>query len=128
MPSLSQTVIFLAGAWLIGVGVFMLLQPRQALATLARMGSSPAIHFGEMAARFATGGLLVLFAADTRAPTAITIIGAFLMISAVVLALLPRRWHSAYSIWWLRRIPVGAVRFFGPISWIMGAALIWTAL
>lgn len=128
MPSPSQTMIFLAGAWLIGVGLFMLLQPRQALATLARMGSSPAIHFGEMAARFATGGLLVLFAADTRAPTVITIIGAFLMISAVVLALLPRRWHSAYSIWWSRRIPVGAVRLLGPISWIMGGTLIWTAL
>jgi len=128
MPTLPQTVIFLAGAWLIGVGVFMLLQPRQALATLARMGNSPAIHFGEMAVRFATGVLLVLVAADTRAPTAITIIGAFLMVSALILALLPRRWHSAFSIWWSRRIPVGAVRLLGPLSWIMGAALIWTAV
>lgn len=127
MPGPSQIVVFLAGAWLIGIGLFMLLRPRPALAILGRMGGSPLIHFGEMAARFTVGLLLFLVAPDTRAPDVMMFVGVFLMASAVVIAALPRRWHSAFSTWWAQRIPQIGVRLLGPISWAMGAALIWTA-
>jgi hypothetical protein len=124
----SQWLVIAAGVWLTGLGVFMLVQPRQALAALAQMGGSPTVHFGEMAVRILAGTAMVFAAAASRFPVAVSVIGGFLIVSALVLLLLPRRWHAAYSTWWSRHIPVVAVRLIAPISWAMGAALIWIVI
>lgn len=121
----SQWLVVVAGLWLIGLGFFMLNQPRQALAALGQMGGSPTVHIGEMAVRILAGIAMVFAAAASRFPVAIAIIGSFLIVSALVLLLLPRRWHAAYSTWWSCRIPVTAVRLIAPMSWAMGGALIW---
>ena len=121
----SQWLVVVAGLWLIGLGMFMLIQPRQALAALGQLGGSPSVHRGEMGVRILAGSAMVCAAAASRFPIAVTVIGSFLIVSAVVLLLLPRRWHSAYSTWWSRHIPVRAVRLIAPMSWAMGGALIW---
>lgn len=124
----SQWFVVAAGVWLIGLGVFMLIQPRQALAAIGQMGGSPAIHIGEMAVRL-IAGIAMAFAADaSRSPGAIAAIGMFLIVSALVLLLLPRRWHAAYSTWWSHRIPIRVVRLVAPISWAMGGTLIWVVI
>lgn len=126
MTGLSQWIGVAAGLWLIGLGIWMAARPRQALAVLAAMGSNPPIHFGEMAVRALIGAAIMGAASVSRAPLILTVFGAFLIISACVLALLPRRWHSTYSRWWAARIPVTAVRLISPLSVIGGAILIWT--
>ena len=83
------------------------------------------IHFGEMALRILAGAVLMLAAAASRFPLALTLIGGFLIASAVVLMLAPRRWHAAYSTWWAARIPVWAVRFSAGLSILAGGVLIW---
>ena len=124
----SQWIAVTAGLWLIALGVYMLIQPRGALAALARMGGSTRIHLGEMALRILIGLAMIGAAAGSRFPLAVTVIGSFLIASAVVLLILPRRWHSAYSTWWALHIPVGVVRLIAPLSWAMGAVLIWTVI
>ena len=124
----SQWLVIVAGLWLIGVGVFMLIQPRQALVVLGQMGGSPRVHIGEMAVRILAGIAMVFAAAASRFPLVVAVIGSFLIISALVLLLLPRRWHAAYSTWWSIRIPVAAVRLMAPVSWAMGGALIWIVI
>lgn len=121
----SQCLVIVAGLWLIGLGVFMLIRPRQALGALGQMGGSPTVHIGEMAVRILVGIAMVFAAAASRFPVAIGVVGSFLIVSALVLLLLPRRWHAAYSTWWSRRIPVAAVRLIAPMSWAMGGVLIW---
>lgn len=121
----SQWLVVAAGLWLIGLGFFMLIQPRQALGALGQMGDSPTVHIGEMAVRILAGIAMVFAATASRFPVAIAVIGCFLIVSALVLLLLPRRWHAAYSTWWSLRIPVAAVRLIAPMSWAMGGALIW---
>lgn len=116
------------GLWMIGLGVFMAVAPRRALAALAAMGGTARVHFGEMAIRILAGGALMIASGGSRFPQALWVIGAFLIVSAVVLMLLPRRWHSAYSRWWAARIPVWAVRVVAPTSVLIGAALIWIVL
>ncbi len=44
VAGVAQIVGLTAGLWLIGLGVWMGLRPRQALGVLAAMGSSPVIH------------------------------------------------------------------------------------
>jgi hypothetical protein len=106
----------------------MLIQPRQALKALAHMGGSPTVHIGEMAVRILAGVAMVFAAPASRFPVTIAVIGSFLIVSALVLLLLPRRWHAAYSTWWSRRIPVAAVRLIAPMSGAMGVALIWIVI
>lgn len=124
--TVSQWLAVLVGVWLIGLSLFMLLAPQRALGVLAAMGSTPLIHFGEMAGRIAAGFVLMLVSVMSRSPQVINLIGAFLIVSAVVLMVLPRRWHAAYSTWWARRIPVWAVRLSAVFSTVAGGVLIWT--
>lgn len=123
---LSQIIGLTAGFWLIGLGVWVALRPYQALGALAAMGSSPAIHFGEMGARTLIGAAIVGAASTSRTPVILAGFGGFLIVSAVMLMLLPRRWHAAYSTWWAARIPATAVRVVAPLSMIGGASLIWS--
>lgn len=125
MATAAQWLASLAGVWLIGVGLFMAVAPRQSLGALARMGSSNAVHFGEMAVRALVGVVLVGAAPMSRFPDALAVIGWFLVASALVLTVLPRRWHSAYSRWWAARIPTAAVRLLAPLSVLGGGVLIW---
>ena len=124
----SQGVTVAVGVWLIGIGVFMLIQPLRALSALARMGGSATIHIGEMGLRILAGAAIVLAAAGSRFPLPMMLVGGFLIASAIVLLILPRRWHAAYSTWWSGRIPVPLVRLIAPVSWAMGATLIWVVL
>jgi len=121
----SQWLFVLAGVWLIVLGVFMLFRPRLALDALGQLGGSAVVHVGEMLVRILAGTSLIFAAAASRFPVVITVIGSFLIVSAVVLLLLPRRWHAAYSTWWSRHISVAAVRVIAPMSWALGGALIW---
>lgn len=125
LATVSQWVAVAAGVWLIGLGVWMALFPRRALRALAAMGGSAAIHFGEMTTRLLIGAALAMAAPLSQCPQVILLIGGFLIVSALVLMALPRRWHAGYSTWWAARIPVPAVRLIAPFSVIAGAALIW---
>lgn len=128
MAVVSQWLAVGFGVWLIGLGVFMLVSPDRALEALASMGGSTLVHYGEMALRIAAGAALVLAAGQSRFPQIIAVTGGFLVVSAVVITILPRRWHAAYSTWWAHRIPAAAVRVFALVSGTTGAVLIWSIL
>ncbi len=124
----SQWLAVGVGVWLIGLSLFMLVRPQKSLGVLAAMGGTPLIHFGEMALRIVAGAALVLAAEGSRFPQGIALIGWFLIGSAVVLMVLPRRWHAGYSTWWAQRIPVWAVRVSAVFSIAAGAVLIWALI
>lgn len=126
LSTLAQALVVIVGLWLAGLGVWMFVRPVRALDVLKAMGSSPLIHFGEMALRTAAGFAFVVAAPQSRFPAAITVIGVFLIVTALALAIMPRRWHVAYSTAWARRIPVIAVRMIAPVSMVAGGVLIWT--
>lgn len=128
IASVSQGVAIGVGLWLVGLGLFMFAAPRRALGTLGSMGSATAIHFGELTVRIAAGAALVLAAPLSKFPPSIEVIGWFLMVSAAVLMVLPRRWHARYSTWWSQRIPVLGVRLIAPLSAAGGGALIWSMI
>jgi len=128
MAVFAQWVVIAAGVWLIGLGLWMALFPRRALRTLAAMGGSTAVHFGEMITRLLVGAALAAAAALSRCPQAVLVVGGFLIVSALILMALPRRWHAGYSTWWAARIPILAVRLVAPFSVIAGAVLIWVMI
>ncbi|MGV3578969.1 hypothetical protein [Brevundimonas sp.] len=128
MTLVAQGLVVLAGVWLIALGVLMAVAPQRSLSALAAMGGSARIHFGEMAIRAFAGLVLIGAAPASRLPLVLTVFGGFLIVSAVVIAVLPRHWHSTYSRWGAARIPAWAVRGIGPLSAAGGAALIWVVV
>lgn len=122
----ARWLVILIGAWLIAISIVMAFKPQAALAALGKMGSTNAIHFGELGLRLA-GGIVVAFAAaGSRFPAILTLIGWFVVVSSIVLMTLPRPWHAAYSSWWAKRIPPLAVRLLAPFSILAGGALIYS--
>lgn len=117
-----------AGAFLIALSLLMIVRPRAALAGLSRMGSTPAIHFGELGLRAAAGAAIALAAPTSRWPEGLFWGGLFLVVSSAVLALAPRRWHAAYSAWWARRIPPASVPVFALGSLLAGGALVFAVI
>jgi hypothetical protein len=127
LASTSALLIVATGVGLCVLSVLILSAPGRALEALSRFGSTPAIHFGELSLRTAIGLIFVAGAPATRHPSVVAVIGGFLITSAIVLMLLPRRWHARYSGWWAARIPARAVRLLTPISLLAGVALVWVA-
>ncbi len=126
--SASLILTTLIGLGLMTLSLWMFAVPKFALRALSRMGGSAPIHFGELGLRAVAGSVLLVAAPETRFPLAMPIIGAFLIASAVILMVLPRRRHAAYSTWWAARIPVWGVRILAPVSLVAGGVLIWTAI
>ncbi len=122
--AVSQYLAILLGVWLVGLSLFMLVSPHRALGALAAMGGSGLIHFGELGLRTLAGAALVLAASASKAPTLIGVVGWFLIVSALAIMIAPRRWHTGYSAYRARRIPVTAVRLPAPASAIAGGALV----
>lgn len=127
LASMFAFLIAATGTALAVLSVFILLAPGRALQALSRFGSTPTVHFGELSVRAAVGLVFVIGAPATRHPSVMAVIGGFLVVSALALMVLPRRWHARYSSWWAARLPVWAVRLLAPISLFAGVALVWVA-
>jgi len=126
LAEIARYGVIAAGLFLILAAGWMAVRPAACRAILSKMGSTPLIHYGEHAVR-ALGGLCLIGAAEaSNAPLILTVAGAFIVVSSIVIALAPRRWHAAYAVWWAERLPLWAYPALAPVSLIGGAALIWS--
>lgn len=123
LPMVAVLVGMLLAIWLVIAGLVMLLAPRLALRAVAGFGSTLLVHFGELGFRLAAGVALVVADPSSSSPGIVAPIGWFLIVSSVVLMLLPRSWHSAYAIWWARRLPPVFLRLVAPIAIAGGLVL-----
>lgn len=126
LAEIARYGVIASGLWLILVAAWMLARPAACRAVLAKMGSTSLIHYGEHAVRALAGLCLIGAAAASKAPLILTVAGGFIVISSIVIALAPRRWHAAYAVWWADRLPLWTYRTLAPVSLIGGAALVWS--
>lgn len=122
---LVTALCYLIALWLILAGVVMAVNPAYALLVVSRAGSTTALQWLEHSLRCLAGLVLVLVAADSRAPQALTIVGGFLAATSILILLLPRRWHHAYALWCSRVLPPLLVRLLSPIAVVAAGALLW---
>jgi hypothetical protein len=117
-----------AGLWLIGVDGFMALRPQSALRMLSLTASSRMVNNVEQGLRFLAGLNLVLRSPASKLPQALEGAGWFVILSSLLLLVLPLRWHSAYPLWWERRLSPLAVRAIATASALSGLGFIYAAL
>ncbi|ALE17585.1 hypothetical protein AMC99_02310 [Altererythrobacter epoxidivorans] len=124
----AQGAILIAAGWLVFAALVMTASPETARRSLAAMGSTPAIQFGEHIPRAIVGIALILRAAQSKAPLLFEIGGWFILASSILILLAPRKWHNAYAVWWAERIPAIAFRLLslptiGAAAWLAWACL-----
>lgn len=122
---LSRLIIQLFALWLIAVAGLCLLRPRLALKSLAAMGSTPLIHFGEHALRALVGLALIGVSDATAWPQPFFWSGIFIAASSALIAIAPRRWHHAYAMFWARHLPPWSLPVMAPFTAATGGWLIW---
>ena len=102
----------------------MLARPELCLKLLAKMGSTPRIHFTEHALRGLAGLSLIGIAAITPYPVALKIIGGFLCLTSIAIVIAPRRWHHSYALYWAARISPLMLRMMAPVPIVVGIYLL----
>jgi hypothetical protein len=105
--ALATALVLLAGAFLACLGVACLVVPAQARRFLLGFASSLALHYLELAIRLVVGGALLVVAPSMAFPRVFNAAGAVVVITTLVLALVPWRWHRRFA---QRTVPA-ALRF-----------------
>jgi uncharacterized protein YjeT (DUF2065 family) len=124
----AQWLALASGAWLIAISIFMVFNPQTALRYLGKMASTDLINYSELTLRLIAGAALWRYSEFSKAPKLLNAIGLFLAVTAVILFLVPRKWHAAYSVWWSRKLTPAMVRFAAPISLAAGGFLIYAVI
>ncbi len=123
-PLLLLTPILLAALYLLTLGVATLVSPDRTRQFLSSFASSAFAHFLELSIRLILGAVLILYAPQMKFPILFQSFGWILVVTTVVLALLPWRWHSRFARWSVplatRNMPLLALGSFA----IAGAILL----
>jgi len=124
----SKLIVGAFGLWMMGVSVLILLRPIMMLGALSKMASTYLINYTELSLRLLVGIGVVGLAPFTTYTKLLHICGGFLIFTAIILMLIPRRWHHAYAVWWAGKLKPWQVQVATPISFAVGAAALWLVM
>lgn len=120
------TVIF--GIFFIGVGIIMLLKPQTARLTLRKAGSTNFINYTEITIRMIPAAALILYSEFSRYPEAFEIFGWFMLLTSLILYLVPRSLHHAFSLKCADILQPLYFQLVSPFSIIFGSAIIYNVI
>lgn len=97
MEILSGLIVTVSSVFLMGLGFLIFTHPSRAELFLSMFASSAKAHYTEQLFRFVAGIGFVLYAPDSAWPVAFALLGWALVLSALVLMLLPWRFHHRFG-------------------------------
>ena len=124
----AKWVIILFGLFIISVGFLMLFNPEKARLTLRKAGSTNLINYAEITIRLIPAIALILYADFCKIPEAFKVFGWFMLITSLVLYLVPRRMHHAYSMKSADILKPLYVRLISPFAFLFGGLIIYNTL
>lgn len=128
MELASHFIVGAFGLFMIGVSFLILIQPNIALMALRKFASTYFIHFTELGLRALTGLGFIGIAPLTDYVIPLKIWGGFLIVTAFIIMLIPRRLHHAYAVWWADKLKLWHIRFCAPFSLVVGLVSLWLAV
>jgi hypothetical protein len=87
------------GVFLTGLALLIAINPQLAEGFLRSFASSARTHYAEQAMRVIAGGAMVLFAPSMWYSHVFKLFGWLIVVTAVVLLLVPWRWHHELGKW-----------------------------
>ncbi|WP_306568544.1 hypothetical protein [Flavobacterium lindanitolerans] len=121
------TVVFF-GLFIISAGILMLFKPVRANNILRKAGSTNFINYSEITIRLIPAAGFILWADHSKSPEAFRIFGWFMLITSVVLYLVPRRLHHAFSLNAANIIRPLYFQLISPFAVLMGALIVYWAI
>jgi|JI8StandDraft_2_1071088.scaffolds.fasta_scaffold231880_1 hypothetical protein len=123
--TLAKWTIILFGVCLICAGFLMLFAPEKARAALRKAGSTNLINYGEITLRLIPGIAFILYSDYSRYPDVFNIFGWFMVGTCIILYLIPRTWHHAYSVKSAELLKPLYFQVLSPLAWLFGATLLY---
>jgi hypothetical protein len=123
---LSTAGVYLAGAYLLGLGVVAFVAPALATRFLLGHAGTAAVHYLELLIRAAVGAAFLIHAPSMRFSAVFLGVGWVLLATTAALVAVPWRWHQRFA---QRSVPL-AVRFLPLIaaaSLLMGSLVLLAA-
>ena len=121
---IAYLLLLVSAAWLVSVSIFILVRPHLALSCLGKFASTNLINYTELSLRMISGFAFIQYADSTRHARIFFIFGCFLVVSAGILSLTPRRWHAAYASYWSRTLTPPMARVAASFSFVAGVLLL----
>jgi hypothetical protein len=127
LVSIALSLIALAGAFLIGLGLASLIRPPWAQRFLLGFATTPQRHYAELLIRIVIGAALVFAAPRMMGSTLVAVAGWVLLITTTVMVALPWRLHRDFA---QRAVPkaLAYLPVIGVVSLAAGVALVWSAV
>lgn len=122
-----EYVILLFGAATFAAGIIIAIKPELIFGLLRRKSDSLGMHIIAVVMRIIIGTALVLYAAESRYPTAILILGWVSLGAALALWIMGRRNFKRLMSWALGLVPIFG-RIAGMIACLFGAFLIYAVV
>ena len=128
MIFISKWVVISFAFFLISCGFLMLLNPKKAIATLRKAGSTNFINYAEITIRMIPAAALIVYADFSRYPEFFKVLGWFMLITSLILYFIPRRLHHAYSLKWANLIKPFYFQLISPFAVLFGLTLIYCVI
>jgi hypothetical protein len=128
MVTIAKWTIILFGLFIIYVGFLMLVAPKKARETLRKAGSTNFINYGEITLRMIPAIALIVYADYSRYPDVFKIFGWFMLGTSVILYVVPRRLHHAYSLKSADMLKPLYFQLISPFAFIFGSAIIYSVV
>lgn len=107
-------------------GGIMLMKPQIARSTLRKAGSTNFINYAEITLRMVPAIGLILVAETSRFTEVLKIFGWFMLITSLLLYLVPRKWHHAFSNQCADVLKPLYFQFIAPFSFLIGILIIYS--
>ena len=120
----AKTILAAVAGFFLILGLTALIRPSSARRFLLGFATSAPKHYFELATRFVVGGAMLLVAAHSLYPSALTGFGWLLIATTTVMALVPWRVHCRFAE---ASVPT-ALRFLpliGISSLVLSGLLLW---
>jgi uncharacterized membrane protein YfcA len=124
----AKLSILLFGGFIIAVGFRMLFTPEKARLMLQKAGSTNFINYGEITLRLLIGIALVVYSVHAKFPEAFSIFGWFMSVTALLLYLVPKKLHHAFSMKCAHLLKPVVVRLLAPFALVFGAFIIYSTV
>lgn len=122
-----KTVILILGALIFLIGVAVLIRPKSVFDWLGSYSKSLGTHVMAVATRVVLGVALIMYAAQSRYPHVLEVLGWIAVAAAVILALMGRS-NFRKLMDWAMQFAVSYGRIAGALAIVFGGFLVYAVL
>lgn len=124
---IAKWVVILFGLFIITVAFVMLVNPKNARATLRKAGSTNFINYAEITVRLIPAIAMIVHSDFSKYPEAFNIFGWIMIITSLVLYVVPRALHHNFAMKSADLLKPIYVQWISPFAFLLGGLIMYNA-